>query len=173
MCSCAASSRKSCASPSQKKTSPPTAGQPVADPRLGRPEKSLRRDCSRLGRPQTERDLREVALTFEFQCQLTHPNEAPAQIPFTRRPCLFSPRCDEIDRSLMATRFAPSHIDTDNSPACLPAARNDWHRVSRFHVGTGQCEPATDAGYTTARVFRRLKLSVSFLPLRGSPYRRG
>ena len=33
-----------------------------------------------------------------------------------------SSRCDEIDRSLMATRFAPSHIDADNSSGSLPAA---------------------------------------------------
>ena len=42
------------------------------------------------------------------------------------------PRCDEIDRSLMATRFAPSHIDADNSSGCLPAVCIDWHWVSRF-----------------------------------------
>lgn len=70
----------------------------------------------------------------------------------------------------MATRFAPSHTDADNSSGCLPAVRNDWHRVSRFHVGTGQCEPTSDAGYTTARVSQQPKLLISFLPLRGSPY---
>ena len=61
----------------------------------------------------------------------------------------------------------------DNSSGCLPAARTDWHRVSRFHVGTGHCEPTTDAGYTTARVSQQPKLSISFLPFWGSPYRKG
>jgi hypothetical protein len=56
----------------------------------------------------------------------------------------------------------------------LPAQYvNDWHGVSSFHVGTGHPEPTSDAGYTTARTIQQPIPLISFLPLRGSPYRKG
>lgn len=49
--------------------------------------------------------------------------------------------------------MAPTRVDADNSAGSFKlAACNDWHRVSRFHVGTGHIDPTSDAGYTTACV---------------------
>jgi hypothetical protein len=54
--------------------------------------------------------------------------------------CVPATRCVETIRPLMANTAAPPPIDADNSAGASPqrrtVARNDWHRVGRFYVGT-------------------------------------
>ena len=80
----------------------------------------------------------------------------------------------EIGLVIMANRVAPTRIDAVNSAGSfMLAACSDWRSVGRFHVGTGQSEPTSDAGYTTACASKKPKLSISFLAFWGSPYTPG
>src|SRR5438105_10338348 len=75
----------------------------------------------------------------------------------------------------MANRVVPTPLDADNSAGSFTlAACNDWRSdVRRFHVGTGQHEPTSDAGYTTAGSPFLPELTISLLLCGGSPYTRG
>jgi hypothetical protein len=74
----------------------------------------------------------------------------------------------------MANRVHPTLTDADNSSGSLPAARSDWRfGDADSMLARDQYDPTTDAGYTTAGASPTAKLSVSFLPLWGSPYTRG
>ena len=75
--------------------------------------------------------------------------------------------------SMMSNRVAPSRHQADNPAGNFTsAACTDWHDVRRFHVGTDHCASTSDAGYTTACASAQPSLSISLLPLRGSPYMR-
>ena len=71
----------------------------------------------------------------------------------------------------MANRVHPTQINADNFSGSLPAVRSDW----RFGDADSRSartttETTIDAGYTTAGASPKAKLSISLLPLRGSPY---
>ncbi|MBC7619453.1 MAG: hypothetical protein H7293_10800, partial [Candidatus Saccharibacteria bacterium] len=62
--------------------------------------------------------------------------------------------------------------DADNFSGSLPAVRSDWRFGDADSMSARTTtESTTDAGYTTAGASPKAKLSVSLLPLRGSPYR--
>jgi hypothetical protein len=80
--------------------------------------------------------------------------------------------------AIMAQRVAPSRHQADNPSGSTvafdtPAARNDWHDVRRFHVGTDHYESTQDAGYTTARASVLSKTKINFFAFWGSPYTTG
>jgi octaprenyl-diphosphate synthase len=73
----------------------------------------------------------------------------------------------------MATRVLPAPTDADNSSGSLPAARSDWRFGDADSMSARTTpESTTDAGYTTAGVSPTANLSISLLPLWGSPYTR-
>ena len=80
-------------------------------------------------------------------------------------------RCGRHARQLCSH---PTPTDADNPSGSLPAARNDW-RISDADSMSARTklESTLDAGYTTAGASPTAKLSVSFLHLWGSPYRKG
>ena len=64
--------------------------------------------------------------------------------------------------------------DADNSSGSLPAVRSDWRFDDADSMSArDEYDPTTDTGYTTACASPTAKLSVSFLRLWGSPYRKG
>ncbi len=71
----------------------------------------------------------------------------------------------------MATRVLPAPTDADNSSGNLPAVHSDWRFGDADSMSARDVfDPTTDAGYTTAGVCPTANLSISLLPLRGSPY---
>ena len=68
-------------------------------------------------------------------------------------------------------RIHPIPTDADNSSGSLPAVRSDWRTGDANSMSARTTtEPTKDAGYTTAGASPTAKLSVSHLPLRGSPH---
>ena len=73
----------------------------------------------------------------------------------------------------MANWVVPTSLDADNpASSSTLAACTDWRRAVRiFHVGTGQYQPTSDAGYTTAGSPFLPQLPINLFLCGGSPYR--
>ena len=70
----------------------------------------------------------------------------------------------------MANRFHSTPIDADNFSGSLPAVRSDWRTGDADSMSPRTTtESTTDAGYTTVGASPKATLSISLLPLRGSP----
>jgi hypothetical protein len=74
----------------------------------------------------------------------------------------------------MANRVHPTLTDADNSCGSFAAVRSDWRIGDADSMSArDKYDPTLDAGYTTAGASPKVKLSINFLHLWGSPYTRG
>jgi len=72
---------------------------------------------------------------------------------------------------IMANRVHPTLTDADNSSGSFAAACSDWRSGDADSMSARTTsEPTSDAEWSTAGASPTANISVSFLPLGGSPY---